>query len=74
MDMIEEPPVISVVLFMLLGLMGLFSGLSSLPLLLIFVLGLQVGTNFETPVMTDPQDIENSQGQILQDPAHESVQ
>lgn len=74
MDMIEEPPVISVVLFMILGVMGLFSGLSHLPLLLIFVLGLQVGTNFETPVITDPQDIESSQDTTIQDPAHESIQ
>lgn len=74
MDMIEEPPVISVVLFMILGVMGLFSGLSSLPLLLIFVFGLQVGTNFETQVMTDPQGIENSQDTTIQDPAHESIQ
>lgn len=61
--MIEEPPVISIALLVIFGLMGLFSGIGNLPVLFFFIFGIQTATNFETPVMEET---------AIQDPAHES--
>lgn len=65
--MIEEPPVISIALLVIFGLMGLFSGIGNLPIVFFLIFGIQTATNFETPVV----EVEET---TIQDPAHESIQ